>query len=83
MIAAMTRATAELFGLDVGRLEPGAPADLLVVDPSRLEDGPDLGGWKPDAVRWSLIAGQLVVADGTWLGRTLPSMALRRDEAGR
>jgi N-acyl-D-amino-acid deacylase len=83
MIAAMTRATAQLFGLDVGRLEPGAPADLLVVDPSRLEDGPDLGGWKPDAVRWSLIAGQLVVADGTWLGRTLPSMALRRDEAGR
>jgi len=78
MVRAMTGATAELFGLPVGRLTPGAPADLLVVDPERLADGPDTGFWQPDAVRWSLIAGHPVVRDGRWTGMPLAGLALRR-----
>ena len=77
MVRSMTGATAELFGLPVGRLVPGAPADLLVVDPERLADGPDVGFWQPDAVRWSLIAGHPVVRDGAWTGRPMPGLALR------
>jgi N-acyl-D-amino-acid deacylase len=78
MVRSMTAATAELFDLPVGRLVPGAPADLLVADPDRLADGPDTGRWLPDAIRWSLIAGHPVVRDGAWTGDRIPGLALRR-----
>lgn len=32
----LTRAPADFFGLDVGRLEPGAQADLVLIDPEAL-----------------------------------------------
>jgi N-acyl-D-aspartate/D-glutamate deacylase len=33
----LTREPAEFFGVDAGRLEPGAQADLVLVDPERLK----------------------------------------------
>ena len=78
MVARMTGRTAHLFGLPVGVLAPGRPADVLVLDPEALADGPDLGRHVPGAVRWSFIAGQGVVDDGRWAAPRLPGLALRR-----
>jgi cytosine/adenosine deaminase-related metal-dependent hydrolase len=77
MVAKMTARTADLFDLRVGRLAVGWPADLLVLDPSRLDDGPEWGRSSPTAVRHSYIAGEPVVADGRWLSRRLQGAALR------
>lgn len=77
MVRKMTAQTAELFQLSTGRLSPGSPADLLVLDPELLDDGPDLGRSTPTAVRQSYIGGEAVVVDGQWLGRKLNRTALR------
>jgi N-acyl-D-amino-acid deacylase len=77
MVARMTGRTAQLFGLPVGVLAPGRPADVLVLDPDALADGPDLGRYTPSAVRWSFLAGHTVVDDGSWLAPRLPGLALR------
>jgi N-acyl-D-amino-acid deacylase len=77
MISKMTARTAALFGLDVGRLVPGASADLLIVDPEAITDGPDTGAFQPTAVRYSFLAGELQLDDGRWLARRLPNLALR------
>jgi N-acyl-D-amino-acid deacylase len=78
MVARMTGRTAQLFGLPVGVLAPGRPADVLVLDPDALADGPDLGRYVPGAVRWSFVAGQSVVDDGRWMAPRLQGLALRR-----
>jgi N-acyl-D-amino-acid deacylase len=78
MVARMTGRTARLFGLPVGVLAPGRPADVLVLDPDALADGPDLGRYVPGAVRWSFVAGQSVVDDGRWMAPRLQGLALRR-----
>lgn len=77
MVHKMTAQTADLFHLATGRLAPGSPADLLVLDPELLDDGPDVGRSAPTAVRRSYIGGEAVVADGQWLGRKLYRTALR------
>ncbi|TDU24346.1 N-acyl-D-aspartate/D-glutamate deacylase [Panacagrimonas perspica] len=38
----LTREPAEFLGIDAGRLEPGAPADLVLIDPERLQ------AWNPE-----------------------------------
>jgi len=38
MVRRLTRDVSRLFGLDVGQLSPGAPADLIVVNPKALKD---------------------------------------------
>jgi N-acyl-D-aspartate/D-glutamate deacylase len=78
MVARMTGRTARLFGLPVGVLAPGRPADVLVLDPAELADGPDLGRYAPRAVRWSFVAGHSVVDDGRWMAPRLRGLALRR-----
>jgi N-acyl-D-amino-acid deacylase len=78
MVARMTGRTAELFGLPVGLLRPGCPGDVLVLDPAALCDGPDVGRHVPDAVRWSFLAGESVMAQGQWMAPRLPGLALRR-----
>jgi N-acyl-D-amino-acid deacylase len=78
MVARMTGRTARLFGLPVGVLAPGRPADVLVLDPAALSDGPDLGRYTPRAVRWSFVAGHGVVDDGRWMAPRLQGLALRR-----
>ncbi len=37
MVRRLTKDVSELFGLDVGRLEVGAPADLIVINPENLK----------------------------------------------
>jgi len=76
-VGMMTAATASIFSLPVGRLVPGAPADVLVVDPLQLTEGPDVGQADPMAVRWSFIAGRPVLADGAWIGGPSGGLALR------
>ncbi|WP_116043823.1 N-acyl-D-amino-acid deacylase family protein [Amycolatopsis palatopharyngis] len=77
MVARMSGRTARLFGLPVGRLSVGARADLLIVDPQALSDGPDVGPYVPDAVRHSFLDGEPVIDDGRWLAPRLPGLALR------
>lgn len=76
-VAKMTSRTADIFGLPLGRLLPGYPADLLVVDPDFLEPGPDVTVEAPRALIHSMIAGSWVVRDGSWRGDHFPGMAVR------
>jgi cytosine/adenosine deaminase-related metal-dependent hydrolase len=69
---------------DLGRLEPGAPADLAVWPGDDLGDVPDpiaglvLG---PDRrVRHLLVGGELVISDGSLVGLDL---AVAREELAR
>lgn len=80
MVARMTGRTADLFGLPVGRLLPGHAADLLVIDPAALADGPDTGPYTPTAVRYSFLNGEMVLNDDRWLAPRLSGLALRNGE---
>jgi N-acyl-D-aspartate/D-glutamate deacylase len=89
----LTREPAELFGVDAGRLEPGAQADLVLIDPERLQtydtdagrrmihrelfDHPQLVNRSDGVVRSVYIAGQQV-----WDG-TQTTAALGRERLGR
>jgi N-acyl-D-aspartate/D-glutamate deacylase len=79
MVARMTSRTAARFGLPTGRLLPGRPADVLVLDPEQLEEGPSLGRYIPRALHHSFIAGVPVISDGSWQGSKLPGLAARKD----
>ncbi|MGQ0530885.1 MAG: N-acyl-D-amino-acid deacylase family protein [Panacagrimonas sp.] len=79
----LTREPAEFLGIDAGRLEAGAPADLALIDPERLR------AWNPDStyryiwrdcfahhqivnrpegvVAGVMIAGRMVWQDGDYL----------------
>jgi N-acyl-D-aspartate/D-glutamate deacylase len=45
MVQRLTSEPAEIFGLDVGSLEIGAQADLVLINPDALDD------WQPDQTR--------------------------------
>jgi 5-methylthioadenosine/S-adenosylhomocysteine deaminase len=70
-----TRQGAQTLGIGSGRLEPGAPADFVVVDP---DDPSAIGGadpagvlvyaMTPRAVRDVLVEGEYLVRDGEVLG---------------
>lgn len=77
-VVRMTSRTARRFGLPVGVLRPGAPGDVLVIDPTRLAPGSELTDNLPNAVVHVLTAGELTVRDETWVGARLPGLALRR-----
>lgn len=77
MVARMTRKVAQRFGLQVGALAVGMPADILVVDPREIEEGPETGTYRPRAVRTSLIGGERVVENGLWKGKEMGGLALR------
>lgn len=79
MIAKMTSRTADRFALDSGRLTPGQPADVLVIRPDALEEGPSMGPYRPRALHRSFIDGEPVVVDGSWQGTKLPGLAARRN----
>ncbi len=71
LIARLTCGPAAALGLDVGRLEVGAPADLAVFDPSakvRVEAGwlasssrntPFLGQALPGRIAWTIVGGRV------------------------
>jgi N-acyl-D-aspartate/D-glutamate deacylase len=79
MVTRMTSRTAARFGLPSGRLLPGRPADLLVIQPEKLEEGPSMGHYTPRALHHSFIAGVPVISDGSWQGSKLPGLAARKD----
>jgi N-acyl-D-amino-acid deacylase len=79
MVARMTSRTAARFGLPTGRLAPGMPADVVVIQPEKLEEGPSMGPYTPSALRYSLIAGVPIVNEGSWQGSKLPGLAVRRE----
>ncbi|MGF1606687.1 MAG: amidohydrolase family protein [Rhodothalassiaceae bacterium] len=71
MVRRLTREPAEFFGLEAGRVEPGAPADLVLIDPARLaaHDPEATTVWR---YRQSMQAEQLVnrpdgVVRGVWV----------------
>jgi dihydroorotase len=72
LFRALSTRPAELLGLEVGRLAPGAPADLIVVDPdapwvvdadrlrSRSKNTPFEGARFQGRVLRTLVAGRTV-----------------------
>ncbi|WP_299168971.1 amidohydrolase family protein [uncultured Arthrobacter sp.] len=78
MVAKMSARTAERFALGSGRLAPGQPADVLVIQPDALEEGPEMGQHRPRALYRSFIGGEPVVVDGSWQGPKLTGLAARR-----
>jgi N-acyl-D-amino-acid deacylase len=81
MVARMTSRTAARFGLTAGRLQPGMPADVLVIQPEKLDEGPPMGPYSPSALMHSFIGGVPIVNDGSWQGSKLPGLAARKEVA--
>lgn len=77
-VAKMTSTTAKIFGLTLGVVKPGYPADLLVLDPNHITRGDDVVNSTPSAVQHAFIGGSQTVENGVWQERKLPNMALRR-----
>lgn len=65
-----------------GTLAPGAFADVVVIDPARLNAEVDYTApcAYPDAVRWAFVNGVTVIEDGLATGER-PGRVLRPDEA--
>jgi N-acyl-D-aspartate/D-glutamate deacylase len=67
----MTSLTADALGLPGrGRLVPGAVADLAVLDPGTIgHAGTPQSPWvRPTGIRWTVLAGVVVVEDGVFTG---------------
>jgi putative selenium metabolism protein SsnA len=84
MLSGGQRLAAELFGLAFGRLEPGAPADLVVLDyrpptPLTAENlaGHLLFGLDRSHVRSTLVAGRFVLRDRRLTGVDEAAVAAR------
>ncbi len=70
MVARMTGRAAEVVGCDdLGVLAEGRAADVTILDPERLDPGPDRARYVPDAVRDLVIGGVVVRRDGEETGR--------------
>jgi N-acyl-D-amino-acid deacylase len=67
----MTSASADRFGLqDIGRLEPGKAADVVLFDPDEIADSPPINGGpygKPKGIHQVFINGAHVVRDGSYI----------------
>jgi putative selenium metabolism protein SsnA len=88
MLAGGHRLASALVGLPFGRLEPGAPADLVVLDyrpPTPLHEGNVGGhllfGMDRSHVRSVLVAGRWVVRDRRLLGVDVPAVFARARRA--
>lgn len=78
MVRHLTSAAADTIRVaDVGRLVVGAIADVVVVDPRRLDDGPDHELAVPAAVRHLVIGGRPVIVEGEHQGLEPVGRALR------
>lgn len=64
----MTSASADRFGLkDIGRLQPGKAADVVIFDPDQIADSPPTDGGpygKPKGIHHVFVNGTHVVRDG-------------------
>jgi putative selenium metabolism protein SsnA len=88
MLAGGHRLASAVVGVPLGRLEPGAPADLCVLDyrpPTPLHDGNVGGhllfGMDRSHVRSVLVAGRWVVRDRRVLGVDAPAVFARARRA--
>lgn len=79
LIQRMTSRTAARYGLPVGVLAPGAPADVLVIDPDRLDAGDEHTVRPSQALQYSFLGGERCVWDGRWTAPRLPGLALRKE----
>lgn len=81
----------QIFGLPLGRMEPGAPADLVVLgyDPPTPLDGGTLGahllfgGMAGAPVRDVIVAGRTVVREGRLLTADEPALKARARAAAQ
>jgi hypothetical protein len=79
-IRRMSSMPADRLGLaDRGRLAPGLPADLVVLDLASTRDTslPYTASARPRGIKWVLVNGELVVEDGEYNGAR-PGHVLRR-----
>lgn len=67
----MTSASADRFGLnDIGRLQPGKAADVVLFDPGEIADSPPINGGpfgKPNGIHHVFINGAHVVKDSSYI----------------
>lgn len=78
MIKKLTSSAAATVGLrGIGDLVSGSLADIAVIDPELLEDGPDHSTKTPNAVRHLVIRGTPVIVDGEHVGASAAGGALR------
>jgi len=79
-VRSMTSAPAARLGLtDRGLLRDGLVADLVVFDPARVRSNATYDDPRqfPDGIDWVVVAGEVVVANGTHAGAR-PGRVLRR-----
>ncbi len=76
-VAKMTSRTAAIFGINSGVVAAGYPADLLVIDPVRIDAGDDVTVSRPASIQHAFIGGKQTIKDGVWQGKTLSQMAMR------
>ncbi len=80
-IRRMTSASAERFGLEeIGLLQSGKAADLVIFDPATVSDSPPEGArsaGKPKGIRHVFINGVHVVKDGSYLSGVRAGRVLR------
>ena len=76
-VSKMTHQTAKIFGLHQGVIAPGYPADLLVIDPEKINRGDDVTPSRPDSIQHAFIGGEQTIDSGVWQGRKLSGMSVR------
>jgi N-acyl-D-amino-acid deacylase len=73
----MTSRTAQIFGLKLGEIKPGFPADIVIINPQELEIGSDFHFGESNPIRETLISGVRVVSDGSWTGKKIEGLSIR------
>jgi N-acyl-D-amino-acid deacylase len=67
----MTSASADRFDLkDIGRLQPGKTADVVIFNPDTIADSPPVNGGpygKPRGIHHVFVNGVQVVRDGSYI----------------
>lgn len=73
----MTAKTARLFGLKLGEIKAGFPADIVMLDPQNLEVGSDFDFGSLRPIRETLISGVRCVTDGNWTTARIEKLSIR------
>ena len=76
-VSKMTHRTAKIFGLHLGVIAPGYPADLLIIDPEKIDRGDDVAPSRPASIQHAFIGGKQTIDSGVWQGRKLSGVSVR------